>query len=356
MEKLQYRYVEAHYVPAKKRPYVVYWAHCCKAKKIVRKRQYVPNQYLGNILCIEINNRLQKGYLLNVDKAMTLGEGLDYYEKNKHCERYDTKRSYKSLTKIFREFCTEKNLIANAIQTITKKDIHEYLDYVMQERNNSSKSRNIKLQGVKSIFNFLVEREVISKNPANGIKRIREAKPKSQAIPTPLVPIIRELLKRKSLELYLLTSFIFYCFIRPKELFETDWTNVDLKNAKLFVPSTISKNGKSEYVIVPASMCDIIREMFPEGHPKTGLMFGDKKRRYVNFSELQKNILAEELLPKYTLYAWKHTGVTAFFRAGVNIKYIQQQCRHTSLDYTDKYLKGLGLIDNADAFDNIPRI
>jgi len=55
----------------------------------------------------------------------------------------------------------------------------------------------------------------------------------------------------------------------------------------------------------------------------------------------------------YTLYSWKHSGVVAAYNAGVDIKTIQSQCRHQSLEQTDIYLKSLGLGINK-AINKIP--
>jgi integrase len=38
--------------------------------------------------------------------------------------------------------------------------------------------------------------------------------------------------------------------------------------------------------------------------------------------------------------------VVKAYNAGVDIKSIQRQCRHTSIDMTDNYLKSLGLYYN----------
>jgi len=45
----------------------------------------------------------------------------------------------------------------------------------------------------------------------------------------------------------------------------------------------------------------------------------------------------------YDLYSWKHTGVVNAYKAGMDVKAIQAQGRHHSLEMTDIYLRGLGL-------------
>jgi integrase len=57
----------------------------------------------------------------------------------------------------------------------------------------------------------------------------------------------------------------------------------------------------------------------------------------------------------YTLYSWKHSGVVAAYKAGIDIKTIQSQCRHQSLEQTDIYLKSLGLNVNL-AINKMPEL
>ena len=57
----------------------------------------------------------------------------------------------------------------------------------------------------------------------------------------------------------------------------------------------------------------------------------------------------------YTLYSWKHSGVVAAYNAGIDIKTIQNQCRHHSLEQTDIYLKSLGL-GVSQAINQIPKL
>ena len=74
--------------------------------------------------------------------------------------------------------------------------------------------------------------------------------------------------------------------------------------------------------------------------------------------ERHKKILKElDLWGKdYTLYSWKHTGVVSAYKARIDIKSIQLQCRHYSLEQTDIYLKSLGLYKDRDVFDLMPEL
>lgn len=49
-----------------------------------------------------------------------------------------------------------------------------------------------------------------------------------------------------------------------------------------------------------------------------------------------------------TLYSWKHTGVVAAYRNGIDVYAIMRQLRHHSLDQTMIYLKSLGIVKNVE--------
>ena len=73
---------------------------------------------------------------------------------------------------------------------------------------------------------------------------------------------------------------------------------------------------------------------------------GNRFRRLITELHLGKD---------YTLYSWKHSGVVAAYNAGIDIKTIQNQCRHHSLEQTDIYLKSLGL-GVSQAINEIPKL
>lgn len=59
---------------------------------------------------------------------------------------------------------------------------------------------------------------------------------------------------------------------------------------------------------------------------------------------------------RYAFYSWKHTGVVKCVQAGMNIRDIQNQLRHHSLEMVMEYLKGLGVMQSHDLKHNFPNI
>ena len=134
---------------------------------------------------------------------------------------------------------------------------------------------------------------------------------------------------------------------------------IRLDNSQIYIPGHISKNGKEGYVTIPESFRKVIAEsnefnsdrehVFQSRiteNPISKNMMGSRYRNLVKGLKLGKD---------FTLYSWKHSGVVAAYNAGIDIKTIQSQCRHHSLEQTDIYLKSLGLNVNL-AINKIPQL
>lgn len=59
---------------------------------------------------------------------------------------------------------------------------------------------------------------------------------------------------------------------------------------------------------------------------------------------------------RYGFYSWKHTGAVMAVKGGINIKDLQLQLRHHSLDMVNEYLKNLGVTDSERLLNHFPGI
>ena len=63
-----------------------------------------------------------------------------------------------------------------------------------------------------------------------------------------------------------------------------------------------------------------------------------------------------KIIGRYAFYSWKHTGVVKAVKSGLNIKDLQLQLRHHSLDMVNEYLKNLGVLDSEDLINRYPTL
>ena len=170
---------------------------------------------------------------------------------------------------------------------------------------------------------------------------------------------MKDILKEKDPLLWLFIQFIYYCYLRPNEIRQLKHSYIQLGEKQIFIPAHISKNGKDGYVTITDTF---YKELTQSNEFNSGQEFVFQSRRgnrpvSKNMMGTRFHSLTKGLNPSqdYTLYSWKHSGVVAAYNAGVDIKTIQRQCRHHSIELTDIYLKSLGLGINQD-INKIPQL
>jgi site-specific recombinase XerD len=369
------------------RSYIVFYVWDVDQNKLVRKRDYDCNKIENKFerkrfiekRIGEINKLLIAGYHVNRKKSdekqsaqasnfrkdydidQALRTALLFVKGSKRKQTYD---SYSSVKKLFIEFCHLQGWDKWPAKTFEKKDIIGFLDYSQgKEDGVGNVTRNKYLGFLRAMFGMLVERGIMEKNPAAGIKQEPEDVGKniaySQSQAAQLKPAILESNKR----LWYFCMFIYYGFIRPAELARLKVSMIDLDEKTITLPANITKNHRIRYVRISPGFEKIIRLMNLHRYNKTNFVFGynletDKKPLQKNYASARHKTFVDQLDfgTDYTLYSWKHTGVVEHFKAGIDIKSLQQQLGHSSLTQTDIYLKSLGLIATASAFDKSPEI
>lgn len=231
-----------------------------------------------------------------------------------------------------------------------------YMDHMVKS-GKSGKTLNVKKGMLSILFNSLVNREVITKNPFRGIPKYKEESgSKNQAFTDEERKMILEEVRGTWLESFVLIEF--YTYIRPNELFGLTVGNVSSDSIQ--IPANVSKNGKSESVVIPKNLQPVLKRMELYKYPSNYYLFAKKEHRYdlttVGPNRIEKRNQAykahKKVLDKLgikgkTLYSWKHSGVVAAYKAtNGDIYAIMRQCRHYSILQTQTYLKSLGLIRN----------
>lgn len=147
----------------------------------------------------------------------------------------------------------------------------------------------------------------------------------------------------------LFVRFIYYCFLRPGELRRLKAGDVLLEEGEIRVPGAISKNGKTQHVVLPDAFrpsLEVLWRLAPGDYVFPSPVDKSKPLSKNVMYRRHKAILdALNFGEGYTLYSWKHTGAVAAAKAGIPLKELQLQLRHHSLDETDGYLRQMGVKD-----------
>lgn len=271
------------------------------------------------------------------------------------------KKSYHKYDKVLNlliEWMGKNNYKHLYPQNFTKAMALGYLDFLLSEKKYSGKSHNTQLGIIKSLFNALLTREIISKNPFIGIHELPEDHGKNFPFTDQEKELLKSYMQDKCPHFFAACCFTYFCFIRRSELIEIRIQDIDLLNMTIRIHSEGAKNRSQQSVTIPKAMEQVLRFMNLEKYPANYYVFGRnfkvnehktqkpdylscKFRRVVEeVNKLDNPVKIDE---SKGFYAWKHTGVCALYNATKDPYLVMQQCRHSDVKITMIYLRSLGL-------------
>ena len=365
-----------------KRWYIGFWVWDGLQQKKIRKRLYEVNNYktdaerraFANHYLKGLNKRLKVGMHINnlkhIEKStpkiisLRINDALDYVlEIIEASLRHSTYLSYKSDVKILKTFLEKNNFESIIITQFDKAKVYLFIDYLQITRKVNNVTINNKIAALKSIFSKLEERDIIPVNPFRKIKKIKEELTnKNLAYTKDQIKELKTTIQEKEPYLWFFIQFIYYTYIRPAEILKLKVGNIDFKKGLITIPANISKNKNFGVLNIPKPLIAEINQHKINTFSKELFLFsaaccpGQKPLSKNYMASRHKKIIdSESLENNYTLYSWKHTGVVNAYKVGIDIKSIQLQCRHSSIEQTDRYLKSLGFQENT-AILKIPEI
>jgi len=272
-----------------------------------------------------------------------------------------TKETYVYRQKIFVEWLTVNRLSNLPVERFNVEMANAFTDWLIAEKKFQNRTYNDFKTFLSGLFNEMIRREMLSKNPFANIKTKPVAIGRNIAFDDAELLQLKELLYRHDRELYYFTQFMYYCFIRRTELTHLRVRNIDFENMTITIPlddnSEGAKNNIQESVVMPKGFLSIINEMQLHKLPGGWFVFGRgvmpgpyQYRQPNHISARHKSFLDKHFSgidKDKGLYSWKHSGVCKAYEKTKDIFAIMRQCRHSDISTTQIYLKSLGLIDNA---------
>lgn len=310
-------------------------------KDIGDKREYA--MLLKQAVNMELStgfNPWEENELKVAAKKWTLVQGINYFKQNLHT-RGLRKRSIQTYESVIR-FMYEafQDVLQKDIQEITRQQIDNGLRNIYIKKKWSNTTFNNNLTFVRSIFNYLIEADILQSNPAVKIKPLPENITKNKYFDDVTFKKIKDNADPELLEFLL---FLYHTGTRPNEARQLTYEHINHDSRLLMVPASISKNKKDDYVPLSQYILD--------KYKGEGLIFGTP----VNYYSKKFNALKSKLgLPAgVNLYSIKHTRAVHLAQDGASPYAIMQLFRHSSLDITMRYLTGLGLTVNREAADKV---
>lgn len=383
-KKFKYARLVHHDYDLKKRWYVLYYAWNVATEKLERVRLFEPlnrikklNEriHTGEQMVRIINGKLDAGKVLGKDQInrastdsptkLTLLNAIEWVKEQKQADGH--RKSY------YRTFSTLKNTLEkwlnhNAqpdfpLKQFNEQDARNFFNYLRDEQKRSNKTINNAIDNLGIAFNYLQkDKEIWKRNPIQTITTLPVISQKHAAYSDKQIATVKKKIAEyktpRAKQLQLFINFIYYLFIRPNEAVQLRVQNIDLKENRLMIKGRTSKTKFDEYVELPLPVRKAIIDAKLMKYPGEYFVFGlpgvpDSKGLTVQtFWKLHRKILNKTELAKldsqFTLYSYKHSGVISLYKLTKDIKRIQRQCRHKTLEQTNTYLRDLGLLTEYD--------
>jgi len=350
----------------KKRWYVEFQAWNEEAGALQKKQIFCPGKFKtikqreiwGSDICKEINSLLEKGFCFKgtedtgalqpiADQPITINEVFDLAIIKASSLRKKSISGYTAILEKLRTFLGDR--AAGPVELITKNLVSEYQDYLLSN-DLSSVTVNNQLNITKIMIGKAVKAEYISKNPFIYTKLPETDSNSNTAFLEDHKVQVESYMIDKVPGLYLFTRIMYYNFIRPKELRMLKIHDLDFEAQTLTIPGPVAKNRKTNTIPLHPILFDLLKDLrvYPGKFFICGKNFkpGIHKLAENYPYEAHKKVLRQLKLYddyQYTLYSWRHTGAIRAYKAGTDIKTLQFLFRHSSVIYTEIYLKSLKL-------------
>ncbi len=288
-------------------------------------------QYTHVIDVIQLYHKyISKLYKSNVFKETTY---LDYKKRINMLSEYNQKR----LTPIIYIYQFDKTYVS------------DFLDYILIDRDSSARTRNNYRNWLSSFSTWLLEKQYIDKNPVEDIKSLAEEEKKRNALLPKDLQKLRAYLQDTNPSFLLLCQFEYYTLIRPNELSNIRLCDIYLKEQKVFIPSSISKNRKNGMVGLNDTLIKSMIDLNIFDHDSDCYLFGkdfqpNKEKSSARSYRTYFNKIREELKfpDSYQFYSLKDSGIRDLANSE-GIVIARDQARHADISTTNKYLKSASL-------------
>lgn len=240
----------------------------------------------------------------------------------------------------------------------------QFLDH-LKSKGKSPATINAYRQTVKRVFKLAIKQKIYNiKDPFDLTSKIKH-RPTGKMFFTEQqqAALKKELIQEP--QLWLGVQMQYYCFTRNgPEMSNLLIADIDFTpgSEKILMRGEIAKNKQTQYVAIPSSFLPSL--LFLKNYPGNYYVFSKDEKPgtspvsckwfYNHHKPIEKRL---GLVGKrFSFYSWKHTGIYMFIKSGGNLKQLQIQLRHHSLDQVNQYIRDFGLEDCGDIKNKFPAL
>lgn len=192
---------------------------------------------------------------------------------------------------------------------------------------------NLELRILRAFWNWLIERELASYNPAAKQKGVKVPEKRPRGLGRDVVDKLLSVCISTRDKLVILLPLT--TGMRGIELARLRWIDIDWENNMIHLDGERTKTGKSRSL----PLREDVKKLLAEFTAKRVYVFpsrtGDPRKLQTAFNGIVRRA---ELYPKPTLHALRHTFATLLLRSGLDIYSVQKLMGHTQISTTTIYL------------------
>lgn len=316
----------------------------------IEERKAIASVIIDDLLFALNNNTLQEKNTKQIFDVLS-----EVLNEKKPLLRKKSYLSDLSKIKRFYAYTSQHNIFE--IKKITSLVAQKFVTSLIQELLRPTTINSIIIK-IRHFFDILVQRKTIQENPFTGIKLLQESPQGAMYFKDHQIPYIKETIQKENPLLWLACQTLFYCFIRPGEMRNLLVEDFDLIEATVTIRADISKNKKTQTVLIPDGFINELRSYLIGKDPKAYFLTMGDKQLTINYLNTEHRKIMDNLGfgKRYVFYSWKHTGAVKVAKSGVPLKQLQMQLRHHSLDQVNEYLREMGLFEAKELKENFPSL
>ncbi len=239
------------------------------------------------------------------------------------------------------------NLSNNDISTWLKKH---------HAQTNSSKTIQRKLSSIRSFFNFLLNNEVIAKNPTLGIKAPKGEKRLPKAVNIDELAYLLDITPCDDIEIRDIASFdlLYSCGIRLSELSSIKIKDLSIERKSIRV---VGKGNKERVVYFGSKTLTNLKRWFDirnSFNPKSDYLFISNSGTHLTNRSIQKRleIFAQKYSTKHIHpHMLRHSFASHVLDSSKDLLAVKDLLGHSDISSTQIYTQ-LNFQQLADVFDN----
>lgn len=249
------------------------------------------------------------------------------------------------------------------LRSVNDTFVRKYFDYLKQIRKSANKTYNARRAILHSVLAALIKRDPKLFHGINPIAKIKflktESKKHTAYTDEQMIQIRDAIAKAGEDHLLFFIQFMYYTLSRPEELRNLKVGDIHFEDRKILFRAEISKTTIEQYVGINDRFAQLLLATRILEYPSSYYIFSNTTDRHAPgqkrvaqsyfYRRIKPYITAlgfHRLNSNYTLYSFKHTGAIALYKATKDIKLVQSQCRHQSIEQTNIYLRDLGVLDD----------